>query len=567
MSFAQLLAAPAADLRLPPRALDAVGGKQFASKLVQLPLQDREAKLVEQILLGNVPDHWRNFVAVTIRKEWGGRLHKIAFQVAPDYLCLGSVEDCFLAPLSPVAAQKVADALDCQLPTPRLVDVIYDAAPLKLTPTPIPPSSEMTSLAVMLEHQRKLDKQRADALGRFPWGTLVAGHKKDLVVSSKLSTTSGKVAIYGWHRGPNDVVQPLYLGHSSSWVDYSYGIRLVKNEALLDEQPTTLAKILQDPTLWNLLSDEGPLENPRYAEATPSDAADELESVIQLEGGIRVLVNLPRGLNIEKNTPVLLALYALPNGCTIEQAMGRRPGPGTDWRSDNQHIAAQTRWLRTSGGLPNLAVAYLECAEKSWPTWVKRSNSSLQMLAMLKAVCGQFEGRQLDLALTSHSGGGALIFSLIDQWQIIPESIKRIAFLDSNYAYSQRKGHAAKLAQWLKSQPASCLCVLAYHDSIATLNGKPFVSEAGGTWGRSQAMQGDMAQSLAMNKLEDLPWIHWRGLDGRLQFQLHTNPERKILHTRLVEWNGFIHALLAGTPADEKLYKMAGERCYIKQIR
>ena len=41
-----------------------------------------------------------------------------------------------------------------------------------------------------------------------------------------------------------------------------------------------------------------------------------------------------------------LVVYALPNGNTLEQTLGRKLRNGDDWHFDIQHIAAQTRFLR-----------------------------------------------------------------------------------------------------------------------------------------------------------------------------------------------------------------------------
>ena len=39
------------------------------------------------------------------------------------------------------------------------------------------------------------------------------------------------------------------------------------------------------------------------------------------------------------------------------------------------------------------------------------------------------------------------------------------------------------------------------------------------------------------------------------------------LHTRLVEWKGFIHSMLTGTPLEEKDYRHCGPRAYSGFIR
>ena len=57
-------------------------------------------------------------------------------------------------------------------------------------------------------------------------------------------------------------------------------------------------------------------------------------------------------------------------------------------------------------------------------------------------------------------------------------------------------GTCDKLTAWLKASDAHYLVVLAYNDAVALLNGKPFVSASGGTWGRSHQMIDDLKSAL-----------------------------------------------------------------------
>jgi hypothetical protein len=47
-----------------------------------------------------------------------------------------------------------------------------------------------------------------------------------------------------------------------------------------------------------------------------------------------------------------------------------------------------------------------------------------------------------------------------------------------------------------------------------------------------------------------------------VKFFLKENPAKEILHTRQVELNGFIHALLTGTPRENQGYAYLGPRVY-----
>lgn len=375
----------AGDVSLPPRPPDAAKGAAFAGRIAALDLATREQEIMAEVARGNVPDFWRHFVPVTVTRPVEARDTTAVYEVSPDYLAIGADDDYFLVPVSPATAQALADKLDCVLPTPRMVGDIYAAAAVKLPPMPIPPSAGMTTVPVFQQHNEIVGRQRAGVLAAHPLGALVAGDKKDLVLTRLLVNAPDKVAIYGWHRLDGTPIQPLYLGHAASWVDYSQGTRLVRRSMTVDGQATTVAAVLADAKRCVLLSDEGPLLDPRYgtvhppesnavaAAAAPAPAGrdarfHEKNETLHFEPGVRVLLNLPATL--DPNKPVRLVLYALPNGNTIEQTIGRKIKPGEDWHSDIQHIGAQTRWLRERWTGLTLAVAYLQCSSNAWPAWL-----------------------------------------------------------------------------------------------------------------------------------------------------------------------------------------------------
>ncbi len=557
-------AALAAGVPLPPRDPAAPSGSALARQLLELTLADRESEILRQIERGNVPAFWRQFSPVTVRALIDGRERALKFFAAPDYVAVGGDDDFFLAPLSPSTAQALADHLDCLLPTPRMVDAIFVAATEQLEPTPIPPSPAMTRMSVFAEHNERIRLQRLRMRGEKEAlnPALAAGHKKDVVITPRLAGAPGKVAIYGWHQPGGKPIQPLYLGHTEAWVDYSHGIRLVQNAALLDGQPTTLAGILADPALASLLSDEGPIPNPRYPARRPAaNHFGERSAELYFEPGVRIHLNSPAATDSTK--PTRLVLYALPNGNSIEETIGHRPRPGDSPRVDIQHIGAQTRWLRRKLSDANLIIAYLECSGQSWPAWRRKNDPDHSRVAgMVDQLRQRFASPSLKIVLTGHSGGGSFTFGYLNAAADLPADIERIAFLDSNYGYDRGQGHAEKLARWLVHPSAPFLCVLAYHDSVALLNGQTFVSAAGGTWGRSRAMIEDLQSEIDFGSREDDHWERHFALGGRVQFFLKKNPEKAILHTVQVERNGFIHALLSGTPLENDGYVYFGPRAY-----
>jgi hypothetical protein len=88
-------------------------------------------------------------------------------------------------------------------------------------------------------------------------------------MSSRLWSAPGRVAIYGWHRGPDAPIQPLSTVHGARYADYSHGVRLVGGVVYVDGAPRAIADVLADRRLAPLLSDEGPL--PGVAELMGTD--------------------------------------------------------------------------------------------------------------------------------------------------------------------------------------------------------------------------------------------------------------------------------------------------------
>jgi hypothetical protein len=130
----------------------------------------------------------------------------------------------------------------------------------------MPPTSQMRSTDYLLRHNRTVDAQRAAAGPRL--GVLTAGQKKDLVLSNRLKSAPGRVAIYGWHRGNGAPIQPLSTVHGAFYADYSHGVRLVSATAFVNGAPQPLTEVLQDPVLAPIVSSEGPIAEPRRLQAS-----------------------------------------------------------------------------------------------------------------------------------------------------------------------------------------------------------------------------------------------------------------------------------------------------------
>ena len=543
-------------------------GSQLASDLASLSIVDRERQIEAEIHSGNVPKHWKEFVPVTITANLEGKDQTLIMFVAPDYLSLGRDGDFLRMPLSPRIAQNLADHLECLLPTRRMVDQIYAAAEVVLKPQPMAPTDEMLQVSYFARHNQEIEKQLAERYPQRRSDQLFAGHKKDVVLTPRLAESRGRVAIYGWHEAKDRAIQPLYVGHVETWVDYSHGIRLVARKGFLNGMPCDLRDLLADEKLCELLSDEGPLKVASYIMPSPIEqrttADDETITFLQWTPDVRVCINEVADSSDSKDETTELVFFALPNGNTIEQTLGKQLQPRDDWHFDIQHIAAQTRFLRREQPEKNIVLILLEAKGLSWPAWRKK-NGDEQIPKLISEFRARYSSKETSVVLSGHSGGGSLIFGSLNASAEIPSEITRIAFLDATYGYETER-HSSKLANWLQ-KPGNSLCVLAYKDDEVILNGKRIVSATGGTWYRSRVMRDDLAASFPFTEKTENDIVRVTSADRRIQFLLHTNPANKILHTMQVEKNGLIHSLLSGTPLEERAYQYYGERAYSEFIR
>ncbi len=290
------------------------------------------------------------------------------------------------------------------------------------------------------------------------------------------------------------------------------------------------------------------------------------ETVLQFSNqpqDVAIEINAP--LHFRKKGNTYLIFYALPNGNTIEWTKGKKLNEGDDWHFDIQHIAAQTRFIRSTDKKNNYVIIYLITQQKSWPAWKKKypdANNSIKQI--VESITSIFQSYHPHIILNGHSGGGSFIFGYLDAVETIPSSVDRIAFLDSDYGYETDR-HQKKLSNWLQQNKKNNLVVLAYNDSVVIYNGKPLVSPTGGTWYRSRLLQRDLSQTFSFSTITDTAFIHHSALKGRIQIHLKENPTGLIYHTVQVEKNGFIYSILSSTKFNRKKYfSYFGARVYGK---
>ena len=229
------------------------GGKALLADYREAPIPKREEAVLDALQRGYFPDHMRALKPITIQEKG----HTLTFWVAPDYVSIGNNEDAVIIPLSFVSARKILNSWGFIIPTPKMVDAIFRQAECVLWPRIYPPATEMVSVAWLEAHNDLIRSQR---LLDLDFSRLAAGHKKDIVLSPRLTQHAKKIAIYGWQNiraGEN--IQPLSTWHGERYVDYSHGLRLVGAWGMLDGKLISMREVMADPYFSSLVSREGPV--------------------------------------------------------------------------------------------------------------------------------------------------------------------------------------------------------------------------------------------------------------------------------------------------------------------
>jgi hypothetical protein len=258
--------------KIPKRSPHAMSGTMFITKVEKMSRTERDGFIYRQLMSGNMPSHLRLIKPVRARVgQAGGGKKWVTFFVLPDYLAVGSDSDFVRIPMSAPLARRVAHDLGFILPTTKMVDLIYAQADIRLKPRPLPAGPQMTSFHTIMRHQKLVSNQLASYTTYR--GKLIAGHKKDIVLSQRLMRSPRRVAIYGWHRGRGLPIQPLSTVHDADYIDYSHGVRLVSHYVLINGKLSSIYDWLQKPLYADTFTDEGVLP------AALVEAVDEIRDI------------------------------------------------------------------------------------------------------------------------------------------------------------------------------------------------------------------------------------------------------------------------------------------------
>ena len=234
----------------------------------------RDAFILDKIRRG---DFYAQWVPLTV--EANG--NTATFWVLGDALKVDGVR--VLA--SAILEQNIADVLDASLLTPKLADLIFQKATIRLDPILKTPDNTMNATATMLRQSADID-QAIEAKGGDET-SLVSTVGKHWTISNSLPANPGKAENYGFHhwgqkfysskyppvmgaelKNPEtgeqgNVIQNQGHAHGPTHSDYSQNVVLVSNQAQLNGSPVRLQDILLDPTKSLLVSHEGPLQTLR----------------------------------------------------------------------------------------------------------------------------------------------------------------------------------------------------------------------------------------------------------------------------------------------------------------
>ena len=176
----------------------------------------------------------------------------------PDYLAIGTNQDWIRVPITPILARVISDRYGLELPTKKLADEIYNQAEHKLTAKGLVSKSSdykyMQGNGFYLKHNQLIELKLGDTID----GALVAGHKKDLIVSKYAMNNPTKLDYYGFFDANGDPIQNSGGGaHDNTYVDYSHGARFVSENVIVNGKSMRYEDVLRDPNLAGLVSDEG----------------------------------------------------------------------------------------------------------------------------------------------------------------------------------------------------------------------------------------------------------------------------------------------------------------------
>jgi len=239
-----------------------ISGSDVVRALTGVSAVAREYAILDYATAGAVPDALTRFVRITAtRPDAQGVNRSIAYDATFDYFSLGIDTDYIRMPMWPITAQCILDMWRCILPTPRMVEQIHKLATPIVMPTT---ATARGSMAAYASTNARIDA--AVAAAKVAPGSLISGHRKDVVISKGLAAHPNNVVIYAGLMDSGAWWQPRSnpVSHDNHYVDYSHGFRFVRWEMWVDGTTHDIRDVLRDAVLAPLLSADGPLSMVSY---------------------------------------------------------------------------------------------------------------------------------------------------------------------------------------------------------------------------------------------------------------------------------------------------------------
>ncbi|MDP2696405.1 MAG: hypothetical protein Q8O87_04145 [bacterium] len=233
----------------------------FREKFLTTPAGPAREQLVYNEIIKRKPI---NLVNVSVP---GPKGTIITYQVMPDYITIDGIR----VPMTYKTAQKVADFFGMELPTSKMSKQIWQAADVKIRPTPLSAGGQIGkkyySSTEVVEHKISdsdssiaySDMIRDEILKHKGPVNLVAGHMKD-IIAPEGNNKGDRLGLFGWFGADGTPLEPsITTNHGADHTEYGAGVRLISGTLTITmpDGSKTVRKIndvLDDPAYYNTIS-------------------------------------------------------------------------------------------------------------------------------------------------------------------------------------------------------------------------------------------------------------------------------------------------------------------------
>lgn len=226
-------------------------GTEWLNNLPNLPGPTRDKMILEAAESGLLISEWS-----IVRSKIPD--YEAIFSVTSDALYV-TLEDGsrFRPPCSAQLQQQCADVFTASLPTPKIMDMSYIQASVKLDCVSLPAGAKMSTIDYSKLYNKEFEKRRAGRDG------LIRDSGKSWVLSNRLGESKTIAINHGFYSksGPSvsggvKLYQSVGGRHNALHTDYSQLIQLVSSQCLLNNETVEIVDLMKHPILCKLLSYE-----------------------------------------------------------------------------------------------------------------------------------------------------------------------------------------------------------------------------------------------------------------------------------------------------------------------